>query len=243
MKKKKKSLFILLPFLTSIIFFSCSENPVGPVINHIWGTSDYFPYEIYMNWKYEVENPALDLQYELWRYVDVKVYKQPDSAWVIVDIINDIPLYYFYVAERVDGIYRSSEESGWWLEYELPFILGSKWESESSLTDSLLGEVTQKIDIEVLCRENVNTMAGNFEECVKLRVDVSVSIVDTSGADSSYSFKQYEWFAPNVGLVKWVIYQSDIPEMVGENGLLKRKFKEYYFSDFGDFRSKIRKRY
>jgi hypothetical protein len=239
---KKMVLFVLLPLLISIMFFSCSENPVGPVIRHIWGTSDYFPYEIYMNWKYEVEDPGYNLDYELWHYVDEKVYIQPDSGWAVVAIIDDIPLYYFLIAERLDGIYRHTSESGWLLEYELPFVIGSKWNLESSFTDSLLGEVTEKIDVEVLDREKVSVIAGTYEDCVKLKMDVSVSIVDTAGNDSSYYYKQYEWYAPNVGLVKWVIYDSDIPEMVGGNGMLKKKFKEYYFSGSGGFQSKIRNR-
>jgi hypothetical protein len=245
MIKKINILFILLSLFVATLFYSCSkENPVGYGINQIWGTTDYIPYDWYFNWQYQVDIPADSSQYELWYYVFGKEYIEPYSGWQIAIIYDGVPSGYYYLnANPGDGIYNSNPYGRvWWLTYEFPFIVGNRWHSETIVLDTKEREWRREIDVKILNKEDMDVIAGNYENCIKLYIKVTNSLVDITANDSSYYYEMHEWYAPNVGLVKEEIFDSDIEEWIGIRYLLKRKFTEPFTGGSGSLQSESIKR-
>lgn len=237
----KKINLILILLFSLLLFHSCSkENPVGYGINQIWGTTEYMPYDWYFNWQYQVDIPADSSQFELWYYVFGKEYIKPYSGWEVAIIYDGVPSGYYYLdANPGNGIYRFNPDVGEWvLIYELPIIDGNGWHSETFYLDAQEREWREKLDAIVRCKEEVEVIAGSYENCLKIYLRVIDFLVDTTGNDSSYYYEMHEWYAPNVGLIKWEVTNSDISEFVGQRGLLKRKFTEPFAGSYHSYQLK-----
>jgi hypothetical protein len=63
-----------------------------------------------------------------------------------------------------------------------------------------------KDTIEILSYEDINVPAGQFKNCLKLKI--------TSHWNKGDIYESYVWLAKNVGLVKWIISTGRVDELV-----------------------------
>lgn len=229
--KRNRIFFALLFIIIAITFTSCSsENPIGPAIRQTWGTYDYFSYGIYENWKYQETYPYMDFTYELWFYIFGQEYREPYDGWQIA-IFNDGEYtgYYNLNALASQAMYRYNFDiNEWVLWYEIPFVIGNKWHSETSFKNLDDREWKEILDVEVVARTDISIGAGDYEDCVKLLMTVKNSLVDTTSGNSSYYYVKEEWYAPNVGLVKWVIIETDVEAWRDASRILKKRYHRVY---------------
>ena len=80
---------------------------------------------------------------------------------------------------------------------ELP--LGHKWQIVVETQLKLVGAVTSTSTIEVVAIEDVETPAGLFQDCVKLKIDQKDVLALAILRETSY-----QWLAPDVGPVKYI---------------------------------------
>jgi hypothetical protein len=113
---------------------------------------------------------------------------------------------YFLIGSDDSGIYRYGEQKSENSEpiitqpkdYYLrnPVALGTTWDSYTKLGDI---DLTITLEIQSLSDE-VTVPAGTFKECLKIKHTGS-----NQKDDPGVSVEAYEWFAPNVGLVKCLV--------------------------------------
>jgi hypothetical protein len=90
--------------------------------------------------------------------------------------------------------------------------LGETWETRGETEVSLVGAVTVSSVNEVIAIEDVDTPAGTFENCLKIRVRTKT--VAALGASRSTT---YQWLAPNLGPVKFQTDQDIVFELISSN--------------------------
>lgn len=234
--KKNRIFLIFLFIVTTILLTSCSsENPIGPAIRQTWGTYDYLSYGMWENWKYIERYPFENDSFEVWYYIFGREFRKPYKGWQIAIFIDgEFTGYYYLNITTSEAMYNFNPGiSDWWLIYEFPFIIGNKWHSETIVKDSNDDEWKRTIDAEILAREDISVVAGDYEDCVKLLVRIENSLIDTTGGDSSYYYVREEWCAPNVGLVKWVITETDVEAWRNASRILKKRYHRVYTGSSG----------
>ena len=107
--------------------------------------------------------------------------------------------YYDFGGERI--------EFNQWLRYvELPLIRGNCWSDTMDVVKTVLG---QRVRRRVISRgrvegiEVVDVQAGRFHECYKIRIERVRETVVESAPLQTDTTSVCEWYAPNVGLVKF----------------------------------------
>lgn len=229
MRRKMFFLYLLI-LIIALSIISCSKNPIGPAIKQTWGTYDYFSYGLYENWEYIEIYPNVPDTINFWLYCFGQEYIKPYKGWQIGIIINGVPTGYYYLdALTSEAMYNSNPYGRvWWLMYELPFIVGNEWHTETIYLDFNDVEWKRTFDAKVIGRGDVSVIAGDYKGCVKILENVKDCLVDTTNGDSSYYWTMEEWFAPNVGLIKWVITSTDVEELENAYGILTKRYHSIY---------------
>jgi hypothetical protein len=230
-ERKVKAIIVLLLIPIVIVLVSCSsENPIGPVINQTWGTLNYFSYEVHDNWKYRVIYPNLGDTLELWYYIFGTEYIAPYEGYQRAILVNEIPTGYYYLdALQRNALYNFNPDiSKWVLFYKLPFINDNSWESETNYRDFQNDEWKITLEVDVLQRESVSVIAGDFEDCVKIFRRETHIPIDTTAGDSTLYYEEERWFAPDVGLIKWRMIDTNDEDLRNAVVELKRAYHERY---------------
>ncbi len=181
--------------LTSLILalaLGC-ENPFSTRM-----TADYFPLAVGNNWLYEIK---ADNNYQL-----VMRVTEEDSFFQ-VDVGGDIQ--YF---ERKSGIVNRVRELTITYEGEripfgriyepyllLPPIEGENWQREFNLSSVYEGDTVKKyfsISVDSVISTSIVLNSASYENVYRIR---RTTIEDTD------SLIQYEWFAPDIGLIRKII--------------------------------------
>lgn len=226
-----RKICFLYPLIIALSIVSCSRrNPIGPVIKQTWGTYDYFSYGLYENWEYIEVYPNVPDTVNYWLYCFGQEYIKPYNGWQIGIIINGVPTHYYYLdASTSEAVYNSNPYGRvWWLMYELPFVKGNEWHSETIYLDFDGVEWKREFNAKVVGRGDMSVIAGDYKDCVEILVSIKDSIVDTANGDSSYSRVIEEWFAPNVGEIKWVVTKTDVEDWKGAYGVLTKRYHRIY---------------
>lgn len=123
-----------------------------------------------------------------------------------------------FIAEDRDGIYEFAHQKpedvepkiykspNYWIKY--PIQVGTAWDKiteTSLLSDDVI--VTLNYNIESI-DEVVTVPAGTFEGCVKVK---GVGATQKDLGDSkvaNINVEYYSWFAPGVGLIKWILKEK-----------------------------------
>lgn len=92
------------------------------------------------------------------------------------------------------------------------FQLGQVWVTQGETEVALIGPVTVSSENTVIAIENVNTPAGTFENCLKIRIRTR-----TTAALGTSRSTSYQWLAPDIGPVKFETDQDIIFELVSFN--------------------------
>ncbi len=95
----------------------------------------------------------------------------------------------------------------WLLQYRLPFVLGSFWSEAFTDTVVVLGDtyhIKQTITRWVVEITDLTVPAGTFLQTYKIEY-YEIFILN----DSVENYSGYEWFAPNVGLIKKIINNTE----------------------------------
>jgi hypothetical protein len=111
---------------------------------------------------------------------------------------------YYFIAKDDSGVYRYAEQRGDAGEPQLispkvyylrnPVDVGTNWD-----TTTKMGEDELKVNIIVdSVRESVRVPAGNYKDCVKLKHEGKME----AKQGGTVTLTAYEWYAPEVGLVK-----------------------------------------
>lgn len=90
--------------------------------------------------------------------------------------------------------------------------LGEIWETHGETEVDLIGAVTISSVNEVVAVENVDTSAGTFENCLKIRMRTK-----TAAAIGTSRSTTYQWLAPDLGPVKFETDQDIVFELVSFN--------------------------
>ena len=90
--------------------------------------------------------------------------------------------------------------------------LGETWETHGETRVNLVGPVTVSSVNEVIAIENIDTPAGTFENCLKIRVSTK-----TTAALGITRSTTYQWLAPNLGPIKFQTDQDIVFELVSSN--------------------------
>ena len=90
--------------------------------------------------------------------------------------------------------------------------LGEMWQTQGETEISIVGVVRVTSENEVIAIEDVDTPAGTFEDCVKIRVRTK-----TAAAAGISRSTTYQWLAPDIGPVKFQTDQDIIFELISSN--------------------------
>ena len=90
--------------------------------------------------------------------------------------------------------------------------LGATWETHGETKVNLVGPVKISGVNEVIAIENIDTPAGTFENCLKIRVRTK-----TAAALGISRSTTYQWLAPNLGPVKFQTDQDIVFKLVNSN--------------------------
>ena len=90
--------------------------------------------------------------------------------------------------------------------------LGEVWETQGETEVTLIGPTTVSTESKVIAVENVNTPAGTFENCLKIRIRT----ITAAGLGISRS-TAYQWLAPDIGPVKFETPQDIVFKLASFN--------------------------
>ncbi len=194
-----RNLFIIL----SLVFFCC-ENPV------IYRMSaNYFPLETKGNsWEFESESGATLLLLSSGETIE-------GGRECFLIERNYFPEHWYkdskelakYEVEYYDfGGERITLASQWIRYLELPLIEGNSWNDTLEAVKNVFGERVQRTVVsygKVEGIELVEVQAGRFSQCYKIGVKrFRETYVNSTLLESDTTLK-YEWYAPDVGLVRF----------------------------------------
>ncbi len=193
--------------LLVLLLQSCSyENPYIARIR-----SNYFPIDKTGSfWIYRNENGSE-------KYIEVKenpnnLTKDGKEVIILEENYNEA---YWYKDNGYISRYREIQvdfngqltavESRWQNYIEIPLVKGNSWNDSWNDTLVLLNEPlyrTDNLNATVQTFETLNTEAGEFKNCYKIKFTVLEEIRSEIIGDSLFQETYYEWYAPGVGLVK-----------------------------------------
>ena len=90
--------------------------------------------------------------------------------------------------------------------------IGDTWELRGESEVNLIGDITISSVNEVVAIEDVETPAGMFENCLKIRM-----FTKTTAAFGSTRSTSYQWLAPDFGPVKFETDQDIVFELISAN--------------------------
>lgn len=173
-------------------------------MKHLWGSellTQYYPLKEGMRWEYSVLGDKGNKR----TIVITNLSPREMNGTKVIPKKWDVggSSKYFFIATDDYGIYRYAEQR---TESDQPTIItpkvyylknpldnGTTWDIAAKLGDD---EVKINLTIESIT-DVVNVPAGTFKECVKIKHAGSGQKGDATAAVTAY-----EWYAPDVGLVK-----------------------------------------
>ncbi len=199
----------ILLFLVLLLQFCSYENPFTARTK-----ADYIPImEAGNYWLYK-SNMAAEKYVEV---IDNTSNLTLDGKEVLI-IAENYAEYYWYKGEGFLSRYREIEvnfggelhlvESRWQAYVEIPLVLGNEWQDVWEDTVTVFNQPLHRVDnlhAKVLAIEDVSTEAGDFSNCYKIRFELREEIHSSIIGDSVMEKTIFEWYAPNIGLVKWII--------------------------------------
>lgn len=196
-----------LLFLVILLFQFCSyENPFTARIK-----SDYIPIDKSGNfWIYKNTDGSV-------KYLEVKENEtniEKDNKEVIILEVNYEETYW-YKGEGYVSRYRDIEinfngelfpvENRWQNYIEIPLVKGNSWQDIWEDTLIFFNQPLYRIDKitgSVEGVEIVETEAGTFKNCYRIKFYTFEKISSVIIGDSISEDTYYEWYAPDIGLVK-----------------------------------------
>lgn len=167
--------------------------------------SDYFPLKIGNWWQYsqygQIEQVEVKAETVVYGTECIHLLRNyADEFWKKTD--NEIRKLYIRTV-NIGGTDFEIEKN-WLLQYRLPLVLGAQWAEIFTDTVLVMGDTfrifhTVRRMVSEIC--DVNVLAGTFQQCYRLDYLEQVKINDSLVED----YAGYEWYAPQVGLVKKVI--------------------------------------
>lgn len=172
-------------------------------------SADYFPLETQGNsWEFENEDGARLLLFSFGNTI------KGERECCLIER-NYSPEYWYedskelakYEMEYYDfGGERIVFTSQWMRWLELPLIEGNSWRDTLDVGEIVLGEKVQRkivSDANVEGIELVEVQAGRFHQCYKIRIKRLRDTWVNSTLLESDTTLLYEWYAPDIGLVKF----------------------------------------
>lgn len=195
-----KKLLLLLLFLLQ----SCSHhNPFTARIS-----KDHIPInEIGRYWIYE-NNDGIQ------KYVEVKETTNLDGKEAILIQENYQETYWYkgddYISRHLNiEINYNGElfpvEHRWQNYIEIPILKGNNWENTWIDTVFIYDKHlirTSELKGKVEYYETIETEAGIFDNCYRIKISTIVRNISYIPVDSLISKTYYEWYAPDIGLIK-----------------------------------------
>lgn len=222
-----------LLMLGAFLVSSCtSNNPLAPAIKDAWGDYDYFPFGLNVAWLYDLTYPSDTVTYEFLYHIDQVGYLDPYLGYRMVISVEGIVIASPAWAVTEEEVFQNNwDENGWFLQYVTPFVLGNRWDEH---VVSSIPPVTYNVDIEkeVKARKTGTVPAGTYEDCIKFREEFRHTAADLQYADSSYYYVLERLYAPNIGLIREEIVESDVPGLAGAV-MAMRQFYIDYQGSFG----------
>ncbi|MCK4234785.1 hypothetical protein KAX75_10170 [candidate division WOR-3 bacterium] len=209
----KKLLFLLI-----FLFQFCSyENPYTARIKYDYITID----QIGNFWIYKNQEGNE-------KYVEVKentTNLEKDFREVIILEENYIETYW-YKGEGFLSRYRDIEinfngnlyqvEHRWQNYIEIPLVKGNSWIDEWTDTLLFFNEPlyrTDNLQGYIECFETIEIEAGKFKNCYRIKFHVFEKIISTVIGDSISEKTYWEWYAPDIGLIKST-YDNETWELI-----------------------------
>ncbi len=197
---------LLLLFL--MLQFSSCENPFA-----VRTKADFIPItEVGNYWLYR-SNLGSE------KYVEVVENSDNltiDQREVLIVSENYLP-YYWYKGEGFLSRYRDIEinfggelypiETRWQDYVEIPLVLGNEWQDLWQDTVVVMNQPLYRVDElrgAVVAIEDISTEVGDFEHCYKIRFNLTEEIHADFIGDSIIERTFFEWYAPDVGMVRSV---------------------------------------
>ncbi len=163
-------------------------------------TADYFPLKTGNNWVYDVKG---ENNYQIETEVTGIEVIQGDSLF-LVDVGGETQ--YFQrkpgIANRVRKLFinHDGDQVSFGIIYEpyllLPPIEGENWEREFNFPLVHMGDSLEKIffvSVDSVISTSITLNSENYENVYRIRRTI---------IEDGISLIQYEWFAPNIGLIK-----------------------------------------
>ena len=182
---------------------------------------DYYPLKEGLTWVYSVssDKPGVDkITVTSLAPREVQGKTASPRKWELPGGVK-----YYFIAKDGLGVYRYAEQIGDSGEPQVikpkvyylknPVDVGTTWDTATKMGE---GDLHVNIVVESI-GEKVQTPAGNFENCVKLKHVGKVK--PKEGGTAPLSITAYEWYAPKVGLVKsiFTVKQSVKGKPVAQN--------------------------
>jgi len=196
----------LLLFVVLLLQFCSYENPYTARMK-----ANYFPIDKTGNfWIYKNE-----LGNE--KYIEAKenmnnISKDGREVIILEENYNET---YWYKGDNFISRYRDIEisfngqpvivESRWQNYIEIPPIKGNSWNDTWKDTILFLNKPlyrTDNLEGSVLNYETLRTDAGEFKNCYRIKLTIFEKIESEVIGDSLVQKIYFEWYAPDVGLVK-----------------------------------------
>jgi hypothetical protein len=196
-----------LLFLTVILLQFCTyENPYIARIKE-----EYVPLDEVGNYWIYTDRDGIEKYVEV---VENTTNIEFDSREAIILEENYSESYWFkgdsYISRyRIVEVNFNGElypvEQRWQNYLELPFVKGNVWEDTWSDTLLFFNEIltrTNNLKAEVENYEHIETEAGEFKNCYRIRFHTEEAIYSSIVGDTTVERTYWEWYAPGVGLVK-----------------------------------------
>lgn len=172
-------------------------------------SSDYFPLEIRGNsWEFENgEGTRVSL-------VSFGSAIKGDRECYLIER-NYSPEYWYedskelsrYQVEYYDfGGERIVLASQWMRHLELPLLRANSWEDTLHVAEFVSGEKVERRIVscgKIEAIESVEVPTGQFNQCYRIRLERLRETLVNSFLIESDTILIYEWYAPNIGLVKF----------------------------------------
>jgi len=195
------------------------------VINCSKGPDSYYPLKEGRSWEYQVTTGAMFGSTGTQKLVITNFALRDLGGKKVTPRKIDIggQTSFYFIAEDASGILEYASQPSGTVEPEIkasptyilknPIQAGTTWEDK---TKTIFGKVpyTQKNKIESI-DETVTVPAGTFKGCIKLRATGSVQKNTGIFGIAKITIEQYEWFAPDIGMIKSSVKESSNHMMVG----------------------------
>ncbi|MCK4812535.1 MAG: hypothetical protein KAT14_01210 [Candidatus Marinimicrobia bacterium] len=199
----KSTMTTIVCCLAGLLFFtSCSSK-----------TDDYYPLKEGYTWTYNVNNGEKIQSVENFEHRKLEKQKVIPQK---IDV-NGVTSFIF-LAENNKGIYQFAKQASDAIEPAIleipiyilknPIKIGTTWQKDSKtmlMMEELPVTLTYTIESK---KETVTVPAGTFENCLKVKAEASIEKDKGFLGVITVTITHYDWYAPNVGLIKSVKTES-----------------------------------